>query len=60
MIDIALKYGYDNPDSFSRAFYNLYGINPSMARENGSVLKSFSRLNLKLTLEGGNTMDLQN
>ncbi|MDR1690050.1 MAG: AraC family transcriptional regulator [Clostridiales bacterium] len=57
VIDVALKYGYENPDSFSRAFTNFHGVNPSAARENGSVLKSFSRLHLKLSLEGGNTMN---
>lgn len=57
VIDIALKYAYENPDSFSRAFSNFHGVNPSVARENGSVLKSFSRLHLKLSLEGGNTMN---
>jgi len=56
VIDVALKYGYESPDSFSRAFSNFHGVNPSAARENGSVLKSFSRLHLKLILEGGNTM----
>lgn len=29
VIDVALKYGYENPDSFSRAFLNFHGINPS-------------------------------
>ena len=57
VIDVALKYGYENPDSFSRAFFNFHDIKPSLAREPGSVLKSFSRLHLKLTWEGGTIMD---
>lgn len=56
VIDVALKYGYENPDSFSRAFTGFHGISPSAARECGAVLKSFSRLYLTLSLEGGNTM----
>ena len=28
VIDIALKYGYDSPDSFSRAFTKFHGISP--------------------------------
>lgn len=57
VIDIALKYGYENPDSFTRAFSVFHGITPSSVREGGASLKSFSRLYLKLTLEGGNIMN---
>lgn len=57
VIDIAMKYGYENPDSFSRAFAAFHGVSPSLARENGAELKSFSRLHLKLILEGGNIMN---
>jgi len=57
VINIALKYGYDSPDGFTRAFTRFHGISPSLARETGAVLKSFSRLQLKLYLEGGNTMN---
>ena len=57
VIDVALKYGYENPDSFARAFLKFHGILPSAAREPGAKLRSFVRLNIKITLEGGNTMD---
>ena len=57
VIDIALKYGYNNPDSFAKAFQKFHGITPSQARADGSMLKSFSRLSIKISLEGGNTMN---
>lgn len=57
IVDIALKYGYDNPDSFAKAFQKFHGITPSQARADGSMLKSFSRLSIKISLEGGNTMN---
>ncbi len=57
VIDVALKYGYENPDSFARAFRNFHGILPSQVKSNSGSLKSFSRLVLKISLEGGNTMD---
>ena len=57
VIDVALKYGYDSPDSFAKAFQKFHGILPSQARNNGSRLKSFSRLVLKISLEGGNIMN---
>lgn len=57
VIDIAAKYGYDSPDSFAKAFRQFHGIAPSQARGNGAMLKSFSRLSLKISLEGGNMMN---
>jgi len=56
VIDIALKYGYETPESFSRAFARFHGSTPTEARR-GAPVKSFSRLSVKLILTGGNTMD---
>ena len=56
IIDIALRYGYDSPESFSRAFTRFHGVTPTKARRGGNV-KSFSRLTVKLILDGGNLMD---
>lgn len=47
VIDVALKYGYDSPDSFAKAFQKFHGITPSRARVDGAVLNSFSRLSLQ-------------
>ena len=57
VIDVALKYGYESPDSFAKAFQKFHGILPSQARGNGSKLKSFTRLVLKFSLEGGTVMN---
>ena len=40
VIDVALKYGYDTPESFSRAFTKFHGVTPSAAKH-GANLKSF-------------------
>ena len=56
VIDVALRYGYDTPESFSRAFTRFHGVTPTGARRGGNT-RSFSRLSVKLTLSGGNTMD---
>lgn len=56
IIDIALRYGYDTPESFSRAFARFHGITPTEARRGGKI-NSFSRLSVKLILDGGNLMD---
>lgn len=57
VIDVALKYGYESPDSFARAFQRFHGITPSQARGNGQMLKSFSRLSVRVSLEGGSMKD---
>ena len=57
VIDVALKYGYDSPDSFARAFARFHGVAPSAAREKGAPLRSFAPLKIKLTLEGGNMLE---
>lgn len=57
VIDVALKYGCDSPDSFAKAFQKFHGMTPSQARADGSTLKSFSRLSIKISLEGGYAMN---
>ena len=57
VIDVALKYGYDSPDSFAKAFQRFHGIQPSKARENGAPLRSLAPLHIKVSLEGGSMMD---
>lgn len=57
VIDVALKYGYESPDSFAKAFQKFHGILPSQARSDRAMLKHFSRLSVKITLEGGSIMN---
>ena len=33
VIDVAIKYSYDSPDSFAKAFCKFHGINPSLAKK---------------------------
>ncbi len=57
VIDIAYKYGYDSPESFSRAFTRFHGVTPSQAKQSGTALKSFSPLALRLAFQGGSTLE---
>lgn len=57
VIDVALKYGYDSPDGFARAFAKFHGVSPSLAREQGCKLNSFAPLKMKLILEGGTMLE---
>ncbi|WP_167957024.1 AraC family transcriptional regulator [Anaerosporobacter faecicola] len=52
IIDIALKYGYNSPDSFTRAFMSVHGILPSKIREKGISLKAYPRITFSLSLKG--------
>jgi AraC family transcriptional regulator len=57
VIDLAVKYGYDSPDSFTRAFRNVHGITPQAARASGVKLTAFPRISFNIELKGGNDMD---
>lgn len=57
VIDIALKYGYESPESFAKAFQRFHGVTPSMAKRSGVQLKSFNRLTIKIQFEGGTAME---
>lgn len=56
VIDVAFKYGYDSPESFTKAFTRFHGITPSQAKC-GNELKSFNKLVVKISVEGGTIMD---
>ena len=57
IIDIALKYGYDSPDSFTKAFTRFHGITPLSVRKGGGMIKSFAPLKIIFSMEGGFIMD---
>lgn len=56
VIDVALKYGYHSPESFSRAFARFHGVTPGQVKKQ-KELKSFNRLTVRISLEGGTVMD---
>ncbi|HEX3021419.1 MAG TPA: helix-turn-helix domain-containing protein [Lachnospiraceae bacterium] len=53
IIDLANRYGYDSPNSFSRAFQTMHGVMPSKARNLGVELKSFAPISFLITVKGG-------
>lgn len=52
IIDIALKYGYESPTAFNRAFQSIHGIAPSLARKQSVQLKSFPALKFTFSMQG--------
>ncbi|AEI43428.1 AraC family transcriptional regulator [Paenibacillus mucilaginosus] len=57
IIDLAVKYGYGSPDSFTRAFQSLHGVTPTEARSQGGALKAYPRMSFQLTVQGGDEMN---
>lgn len=55
--ELALKYGYDSPDSFTRAFSRFHGYSPLSVRKNKTMIKAFAPLKLTISLKGGYPMD---
>lgn len=56
VIDIALKYGYNSPTSFNRAFQNVHGITPVAAKSRGITLNSYPPIRFSVTVIGGDAM----
>lgn len=48
ILHIALKYGFDSHEAFSRAFKNFHGVAPKMAKTDGNEFKNFSKANLDI------------
>lgn len=57
VLDIAVKYGYDTAESFTKAFQRFHGVSPSYVRKNRRGLKTFTRVILKIQAVGGSTLD---
>ena len=57
MVDIALKYGYESPTAFNRAFRAVHGFAPSDAGRDGIILKSFPPISFKITIKGVEEMN---
>lgn len=55
--DLAFKYGYETPESFTKAFTRFHGYSPKYVRENPVKLCLFNPLVIKLYMEGGNFMN---
>jgi len=52
VIDLALKYGYESPEAFTRAFQTLHGITPTSARNMGVNFKAYPRISFQISIKG--------
>ncbi len=59
VLEVALRYGYDSPTAFNRAFQGIHGVAPSLAKQDGVKLKAFPRIRFKFVLKGDVEMEYQ-
>lgn len=57
VIELAMKYGYGSPDSFTKAFTRFHGHTPLTVRKDKAMIKAFAPLKLTISLKGGYIMD---
>lgn len=57
VLDVALKYGYESPTAFNRAFQSVHGVAPSAAQHEGANLKSFQRISFIISIKGETEME---
>lgn len=57
VIDIALKYGYDTPEAFSRAFKMMHGAAPTAARDKSVLLKAYPCISFNISIKGDTEMN---
>jgi len=57
IIDTALKYGYNSPDSFTRAFREMHGVTPREACAKGVKLRMYPRIAFQIHIKGADNMD---
>lgn len=57
VIDVAVKYGYENATSFARAFKALHGVTPVEAKQEGVILKAYPKITFQISIKGEKEMD---
>ena len=55
--EVALRYGYESPTAFNRAFKAVHGGGPSAARPAGAPQATYPRLTFTLSVKGAEPMD---
>lgn len=57
VIEIALKYGYESPTSFTRAFRQFHQMAPSEAKAPGKLFTSYPPISFQITVRGVTAMN---
>ncbi len=59
IIDIAMKYGWNSSDAFTKAFVNQHGVTPSNARNKIGSVKIYPPVSFELNIKGARKMDFK-
>jgi len=59
IIDIAMKYCYESPAAFTRAFKEMHGTAPLSARKSNVPLKNYPAIKFTLSIKGVNEMNFK-
>ena len=59
VLDLAYKYGYDTPESFTKAFSRFHGMSPTQLKSQPTKIKVFLPLIVEISIRGGNKMEFQ-
>jgi len=57
VVDVALAYGHESPNAFTRAFRNIHGMNPVDVRKSSVTLSSYSKARIPAAIGGGEKME---
>lgn len=57
VMDVALRYGYESPTAFNRAFQAVHGMAPSAAQQEGAMVKAYPKISFKITIKGEAEME---
>ncbi len=55
VVDLAIKYGYESPEAFTRAFQAFHGMPPTVVRKLG-ISKNYHPISFQININGGNMM----
>lgn len=59
VIDLAYKYQYDTPESFTKAFSRFHGLSPMQLRAQPHQIKVFLPLIVEISMKGGTKMEYE-
>ncbi len=58
IIDIALRYGYETPESFTKAFSRFHDATPTQIRRDEKDARTFLPLRISIAVKGGDSVDM--
>lgn len=59
VVDVAVKYGYDSPTAFNRAFKKIQGLTPQQAKNPETKLMTYPKLSFSIQIKGVVAMEYQ-